>query len=104
MKWIAKDLRPIKIVDDVGFRQMISHIDPKLTVPSRQSIVRGIKDLHLTKKKETKDMLKGIDYIACSTDAGSSLSGKTFIDVNYHWIDPITCKLLKKTVEVLKVD
>ena len=104
IKWIAKDIRPIKIVDDKGFRDMISDIDPKLTVPSRQSIVRDIKDLHMTKKKETKDMLKGIDYIACSTDAGSSLSGKTFIDVNYHWIDPISCKLLKKTVEVLKVD
>ena len=104
IKWIAKDVRPIKIVDDDGFREMISHIDPKLTVPSRQSVVRDIKELQLAKKRETKEILKGIDYISCSTDAGSSLSGKTFIDVNYHWIDPKTCKLLKKTVEVLKVD
>ena len=104
IKWIARDIRPIKIVDDEGFRNIISNIDPKLTVPSRQSVVREIKKLHAEKKRETVEAFKNVQDIVMTTDAGTSLSGKTFIDVNFHWIDGKNLKMKKKTVEVIKVD
>ena len=43
-------------------------------------------------------------YFKGTTDAGSSLANRTYIDVNVHWIDQTTFKLKKKTIHVMKVD
>ena len=60
--------------------------------------------MHAEKKRETVEAFKNVQDIVMTTDAGTSLSGKTFIDVNFHWIDGKNLKMKKKTVEVIKVD
>ena len=86
-KWIVKDLRPLSIVEDVGFKKLITIADPKLSIPVRNTIAADIDKLYDVKKEETIEKFKQVAYFSCTTDAGTSLSGKSFIDVNVHWIN-----------------
>ena len=84
--WIIKNLRPISIVHDKEFKDLISIADPKLKVPSNDSIMRDITKKYAVKKQEFDESVKDVKAMACSTDAGSSLAGTTFINVNVHWV------------------
>ena len=83
---------------------MISIADPQITVVSSRTVCRDIVKLFKVKKTETKDELKNVEFICGTTDAGSSLAGKTYIDLNLHWIDSKTFEARKKTINVQKVD
>ena len=48
--------------------------------------------------------MKDVPYFSATTDAGTSLAGRTYIDLNLHWIDPETFESKKKTINVEKVD
>ena len=36
MEFIALDDQPFSVVDDVGFRRLIKHIEPRYAMPSRR--------------------------------------------------------------------
>ena len=98
-KWIIKDKRSLGICEDVGFRDIIELADNQLSVPSRRTVTREIKSLFSQKRKETKEKFSKIDYFSCTNDAGTSLAGHSFIDVNVHWInDDFECE--RKVVDV----
>ena len=52
---------------------------------------------------ETVERFKGVNYFWVTTDAGTSFAGKSFIDVNVHWIDKDFI-VRKKILTVLKID
>ena len=85
-KWIVKNTRPLSIVEDEAFRDMIELADPKLSVPCSSTVTREIKKMYNLQVDKTTELFKGIDYFWATTDAGTSYAGKMFIDVNVHWI------------------
>ena len=98
-KWIIKDKRSLGICEDIGFRDIMELADNQLSVPSRRTVTREIKSLFSKKRKETKEKFSKIDYFSCTNDAGTSLAGHSFIDVNVHWInDDFECE--RKVVDV----
>ena len=99
-KWIVKDLRPLSIVEDVGFKKLITIADPKLSIPVRNIIAADIDKLYDVKKEETIEKFKQVAYF--TTDAGTSVSGKSFINVNVHWIND-NFQGRKKILTVFKV-
>ena len=101
-RWIIKHKRPFKIVEDEGYRKMVSDLDPRITVPSGMTISRDILGLFKKHKKLTIEKFKNIDYFTCTTDAGSSLAGHTFVDINVHFLDE-NFKPEKKIVAVVPV-
>lgn len=40
--FIAKDMRPINIVEGDGFKKFVATLDPKYQLPSRQTITKSI--------------------------------------------------------------
>ena len=104
-EWVVSSLRPFSIVEDVKFREMVTILDPQITVISPRTLGRDIVKLFKIKKKEFKIELKErAKFISRTSDAGTSLAGKTYIDQNLHWIDCKTFEARKKTIHVYKVD
>ena len=101
-KWIIKHKRPFKVVADEGFKKMDNELDAKIIVPSAMTISRDIRGLYKKHRKLTIEKFKNIDYFSCTTDAGSSLAGHTFVDINVHFLDE-NFKLEKKIVAVIPV-
>ena len=104
-EWVVASLRPFSIVEDEKFKDLISITDPQITVASARSITRDIVKLFKDKKREFKLELKDrAKYLSRTSDAGTSLAGKTYIDQNLHWIDCKTFEARKKIIHVYKVD
>ena len=104
VEWIIDSSRPFDIVGDPKFKEMMNLIDPRLDIPSRHTVARDIYKVFVKKKSAVKEELNDVPYFSATTDAGTSLAGRTYIDLNLHWIDPETFESKKKTINVEKVD
>ena len=100
--WIIKNIRPISIVHDKEFKDLITTADPKSKVPSNDSIMRDITKNYEVKKPEFDESVKDVKAMACSTDAGTSLAGTTFINVNVHWVTK-EFEVRKKLLDMIEV-
>ena len=40
--WIANDLRPLSIVNDDGFRNLVKFLEPSFSIPSRKTIAKMV--------------------------------------------------------------
>ena len=101
-KWIVKNTWPLTIMEDQAFRDMIEHADPKLTVPCSSTVTREIRKMYTVQLDKTIELFKELPYFWGTTDAGTSYGGKTFIDVNAHYITS-DFKMKKKILTVLGV-
>ena len=104
VRWIVASKRSFSQVEDQGFIDILNLADSGLTVPSARTVSRDIDKVYKTKVQETKKNFEEVDHFGVTTDAGSSSSGKSFIDINCHWVDKKTFEAKKKTIEVIKVD
>lgn len=86
-KWLCSSSRPIQLVEDEGFQELIEFLAPEFQVPSRKTITKVIAELYEEKKQETKDILSKVDYVSVTTDGGTSSNAVSFLDLNVHFID-----------------
>ena len=63
---IARDIRPISIVDDVGFLNLMKEAEPRYTVPCRSIISWYIDDMYVQEKRVARSMLADVDYLCCT--------------------------------------
>ena len=87
VEWVVDSNRPFAIVDDKKLREAFEVADPKFKVPSPYKIKAEIRKLHEKKKEEVIEEFTNVDYFSCTNDAGSSFGGKSFVDVNVHYLD-----------------
>ena len=86
VQWIISSKRPISIVEDQIFKESYEVADPKLKVPSRWEVTAEIRKLFKEKKAQVVGELSQVEHFCCTNDAGSSSGGKSFVDVNVHYL------------------
>ena len=86
-EWIVTSSRPFEIVEDPGFIAYSNSIRPEYDVPCRQTITNYIEREYTKKKDELKKELEPIEFVALTTDGGSSSNAVSFQDVNVHFIN-----------------
>ena len=87
VEWVVDNNRPFAIVNDKKLREAFEIADPKFEVPSPYKIKAEINKLYAKKKEDVIEEFSSVDYFACTNDAGSSFGGKSFVDVNVHYLD-----------------
>ena len=87
VEWIVDSNRPFSIVDDKKLKEAFEIADPRFKVPSPYKIKSEISKLYVKKKEELLDEFSSIEYFSCTNDAGSSFGGKSFVDINVHYLD-----------------
>jgi len=86
VKFIAKDMLPLSIVDGVGFVELMKKVSPNYEIPSRFTIKRRIQGLYQTEKHKVATEIQSIDSIALTTDSWTSKSMESYISVTAHGI------------------
>ena len=86
-EWIVTSSRPFEIVEDPGFIAYSNSIRPEYDVPCRQTITNYIEKEYKKKKDELKKELEPIEFVAVTTDGGSSSNATSFQDINVHFIN-----------------
>lgn len=82
MRMMAKDLQPLSIVEDDGFKQYSQGMNPCYEIPSRREVTRTL--LPNLYNQEAEKVLKELDksnYVALTTDIRTSRQTLGFITV-----------------------
>ena len=73
VKMIAKDLQPLSIVENIGFRNFINQLNPLYKLPSRKKVTYDIlPEVFQAKKLEVVEKLKNTKHVAITTDIWTS--------------------------------
>lgn len=87
-KMIAKDLQPVSIVEDEGFRDFVHTLDPCYKIPSRKSLTVGnIPALYEECRSKVKQSLDGTNSAVITTDMWTSRTTEAYLTVSCHIID-----------------
>jgi len=65
---IAKDIQPISIVNDVGFRYVLKEVEPSYVAPCHLTITRNTDDLYMSKKWRVMELVLNVEFVSCTTD------------------------------------
>lgn len=102
VEWVLKSNRPLSVVEDEKLVEAFEIADEKFKMPKREAIRSDIIELHKKKKEETIAEFSNTDFFTCTNDAGSSSGGKSFVDINVHYVTE-DFYLKKKILDVLEM-
>ena len=83
---MARDIRPLSIVDDVGFLNLMKEAEPCYIVPCRSTISRHMDELYMTEKHRVRSVVSNADFMCCTTDMWTSRGGDGYLSLTCHFI------------------
>jgi hypothetical protein len=85
---IAKDMQPYSIVEDPGFRDLISCAEPRFVMPARKTVSKDIiPKLHAETFNRVKNELSKAKSVAMTTDAWTSRANQGYLAYTAHLVD-----------------
>ena len=88
LKMIVCDLQPFSIIEDAGFREFVTALDPSFTIPSRQVLAKDmLAASYKNAVEKVKAMLDQAEAVSLTTDdAWTSICTDSYIAVTAHFI------------------
>ncbi|XP_049326832.1 zinc finger BED domain-containing protein 4-like [Astyanax mexicanus] len=90
MEFIALDDQPFSVVEDIGFRRLVEHLEPRYTIPSRRYFSDvALPELHsLVETRVHKLINDNVTGISLTTDIWTSdVSPVSILSLTAQWID-----------------
>lgn len=85
---IVKDLQPVSVVEDEGFRNFVKTLDHRYTIPSRKNLMgEKIPALYEECRSKVKKALDAANSVVLTTDMWTSRATEAYLTVSYHIID-----------------
>jgi zinc finger BED domain-containing protein 1 (E3 SUMO-protein ligase ZBED1) len=87
LKMIAGDLQPFSVVEDSGFREFVTALDPSFAIPSRQMLTRDLLPAKYNQAVESvKKTLMTVEAVSLTTDSWTSICTENYIAVTAHYV------------------
>lgn len=103
-KMICIDFQPISLVDNKGFQELLNHLEPRYTIPSRKTFANKIlRDMYTGVSLKIKSELLQAKHIAITTDMWTSIANVDYMAVTAHFYktEDHTLTLTHKCLEVV---
>ena len=84
---IALDLRPVRVVEGHGFKDLMHYLEPRYTIPSRKHFTKLLRHKHSLGKEKLCSKFEEADSIALTTDIWTSAATEAYITVTAHYLD-----------------
>uniref|UniRef100_A0A8C1U7M1 BED-type domain-containing protein n=1 Tax=Cyprinus carpio TaxID=7962 RepID=A0A8C1U7M1_CYPCA len=85
--FICKDMRPLSVVENEGFRYMVQTMEPRYTIPSRQHITDiAVPNLYKEVKTNVLECLALAEKVALTCDAWTSRATESYVTLTVHHI------------------
>lgn len=86
--FIAADMRPYSVVENSGFRHLISVLEPRYEIPSRTHLTATvIPSMYNNVKEKVIEGLSSAHLVALTTDCWTSRATQSFMTVTAHYIN-----------------
>ncbi|KAK0138793.1 Zinc finger BED domain-containing protein 1 [Merluccius polli] len=86
LNMIVTAMRPLSMVEDKGFRDMISTFNSKYNLPSRTYFTQLMEKKHQEIKEKLKVVLKETECVALTTDIWTSVATEAYLGVTCHFL------------------
>ena len=85
-KFVIKDGRPANMIECDVFKEFVQEICPEYEVPSKVTITNKMEQMYEAEKEKLKTELKEQEFVAVTSDGGSSSNSASYQDTNVHFI------------------
>ncbi|XP_038133614.1 E3 SUMO-protein ligase ZBED1-like [Cyprinodon tularosa] len=87
-KFICQDLRPYSVVENRGFKKMISTLEPRYIIPSRKQFTEVlVPRMYDEVKLQVKKSLDSAECVALTCDGWTSRATESYITITSHHIN-----------------
>ena len=89
VEFIVLDDQPLSVVENVGFRRLMEHLEPRYSLPGRKYISEtALPKLYEAVREHISCMLKDAHAISFTTDIWSSdVCPMSLLSLTSHWVD-----------------
>lgn len=88
LNMIVKDMRPLSMVDDEGFRAMVNTFQPGYILPKRTCFTNMMEKKYANKLQKVKDALSlCCSMISLTADAWTSIATEAYLGITCHFIN-----------------
>ena len=94
VEFVARDLRPVSVVDGCGFLNLMEIAEPQYTIPCQKTIMNLIDRKYSELKRSVRGSLSGQQCVTLTTDMWTSRAGEGYFSLH----NIILLKSLKCTV------
>lgn len=83
--FIAMDMRPIQLVEGIGFQRLIKLLEPRYTIPCRKTFSQNVIPKKYEELKNKLNLnLTGVDAYSITFDYWTSCCSKSFLSLTMH--------------------
>lgn len=86
IRWIVEESKPFSIGSSDSFQSMVLCLNPKVTVPDKNEVLRELDLKKLQTKEKVKSLIKDGNY-SLTTDHWTSISNDNYGALTLHFID-----------------
>ena len=88
LKMIVKDMQPLSIVEDQGFQEFISAIDPSYKLPNRKMITRELLfDCYRDTFQKVAALIESIESVCLTIDTWTSTTTENDLAFTTHFLN-----------------
>lgn len=88
MKLFSVDFQPFSIVEDEGFKEFVSALNPSYQIPSRHVISKTYVPAQYEQcKNSCKEVVQNVKAVCITTDTWTSVNTQSFLSVTAHFIN-----------------
>lgn len=86
INFVVQGLHPLSVVEQEGFKALVNHLQPDVTVMSRGTLKNRVGKAAEEMKKNLKAAMSKVEFIATTTDCWTA-HRRGFLGVTAHWIE-----------------
>ena len=86
VEFVAKDMRPVALIEGIGFQNLVATLEPSYQIPSRKSIMKALHSTYDEVKTRLQTELNGVDSVALTTDHWTSPAVDSYVGLTAHFI------------------
>lgn len=83
---MALDVRPVRIVEGEGFKELLLTLEPGYTVPTRATVMDVVHTKYLLTRSEIYKAIQDCEAVSFTTDIGTSLQMEAYFTVTSYFI------------------
>ena len=87
-EFITRDLRPVSVVDGVGFLHLMELAEPRYSIPCRRTMMGVIDSKYVEAKRCIHGLVSQQDHLSLTIDMWTSRAGDGYYSLTAHFMSP----------------
>jgi hypothetical protein len=83
---IVKGQRPLSLVEDEAFRELLAYLEPGYALPGRKHFTGAVEAKYAIVREKLSSMLGEVEYISATADTWTSIATESFLTVTVHYV------------------